>query len=104
MNFCRKVNMRMLGLVENMSGFVCPKCTKPSTIFPSSSGGAEALSKETDVPLLGRVPLDPRVGRACDEGRSVLEDESAAGSPAVAAYKDIVEKIKSSVDFQGSSG
>lgn len=55
----------MLGVVENMSGFVCPKCNVASQIFPPSSGGAEAMAKTLSVPFLGRLPLDPRIGTSC---------------------------------------
>jgi len=72
-NFCRKVSVPVLGVVENMSEFVCPKCNKSSTILPASSGGAARLAADTGVPVLARLPLDPRLGRACDEGDSVLE-------------------------------
>jgi len=96
MNFCRKVGLPMLGVVENMATFVCPKCSKESVVLPSTSGGAPALAASAGVPLLGRVPLDPRVGRACDEGENVFDEaESAAtGSPAVAEYRQIVTKLK----------
>lgn len=70
--FCRKVGIRVLGVVENMSGFVCPKCKTESQIFAPTTGGAEKMAKDLDVPFLGRVPLDPQLARACDEGESYL--------------------------------
>ncbi|KAG7930613.1 hypothetical protein KL934_004686 [Ogataea polymorpha] len=57
LNFCQKVNFKVLGLVENMSGFVCPHCAECTNIF--SSGGGEALAKSLDLPFLGSVPIDP---------------------------------------------
>jgi len=92
MDFCRKVNVPVLGIVENMSAFVCPKCKVTSEILPLSTGGAEALSVETGVPLFGRVPLDPTVGRACDEGKSLYEEQP--DSPVVKVYKEIMEKLQ----------
>lgn len=62
-DFCRKVNLPILGVVENMSGFVCPSCKFESTILPASTGGAEKLCLDNNVPLLGKVPLDPSVGQ-----------------------------------------
>ncbi|KAJ8387086.1 hypothetical protein AAFF_G00160260 [Aldrovandia affinis] len=68
--FCQKVKLPIIGVVENMSGFVCPKCKNTSQIFPPTTGGAEKMCADLDLPLLGRIPLDPRIGRSCDEGRS----------------------------------
>ncbi|KAJ3292436.1 Nucleotide-binding protein 2 [Borealophlyctis nickersoniae] len=57
LNFCRKVKIPILGVVENMSGFVCPHCAECSDIF--SKGGGEAMATEFNVDFLGRVPIDP---------------------------------------------
>ncbi len=65
--FCRQLNLRVLGVIENMSGFVCPHCGQLTDIF--KSGGGERMAAEMDVPFLGRIPLDPAVGRACDDGQ-----------------------------------
>ncbi|GME88350.1 hypothetical protein B5S28_g1311 [[Candida] boidinii] len=56
-NFCSKVNFKILGVIENMSGFICPYCAECTNIF--SSGGGENLSKELDLKYLGNVPIDP---------------------------------------------
>jgi len=71
-NFCKKVNIPVIGVVENMSGFVCPSCKKETKIFFPTTGGAERMANEMGVPFLGRVPLDPRIARACDEGKFYL--------------------------------
>jgi Mrp family chromosome partitioning ATPase len=60
-NFCKKVGIPILGVVENMSGFVCPKCQIPSAIFPATTGGAKAMCVEMGVQFLGAIPLDPRI-------------------------------------------
>ena len=91
-DFCRKVGIPILGLVENMSGFVCPKCTTRSEVFAPTTGGAEAMGKELGIEVLGKVPLDPRIGRSCDRGTSFLEE--FPDSPATAAYLDIVQRIR----------
>lgn len=91
--------MRVLGVVENMSGFVCPKCKVESDILPASSGGAAALCEELGLKLLGRVPLDPSVGRACDEGRSLFEEEDGLNVSHVAkVYKEIVDALVVLID------
>jgi ATP-binding protein involved in chromosome partitioning len=59
--------IRVLGIVENMSDFICPKCETATPVF--QKGGADALSRELNLPILGRIPLDPRISRCCDEGK-----------------------------------
>lgn len=56
-NFCKKVNFNVLGVVENMSGFICPHCAECTNIF--LSGGGEELSKQLDLTFLGNIPIDP---------------------------------------------
>lgn len=65
-NFCRKVGVQILGVVENMAGFVCPNCSECSDIF--SRGGGEAMAYEFQVPFLGSVPIDPMFVRLIEEG------------------------------------
>ncbi|KAF8909400.1 P-loop containing nucleoside triphosphate hydrolase protein [Gymnopilus junonius] len=91
-DFCRKVGIRVIGLVENMSGFVCPNCKNESQIFKPSTGGGKQLAKETGVEFLGAVPLDPRIGMSADYGVSFLDEYP--DSPATTAYLDIIDKIK----------
>ncbi|ORZ01452.1 cytosolic Fe-S cluster assembly factor nubp1-A [Syncephalastrum racemosum] len=91
-DFCRKVGIPILGVVENMSGFVCPNCHGESIIFPPTTGGAESLAKEMDIDLLGRIPLDPRIAKSCDMGLSFLEEYP--DSPACSAYEDIIDKLR----------
>eukprot|EP00002_Diphylleia_rotans_P016908 TRINITY_DN3286_c0_g1_i1.p1 TRINITY_DN3286_c0_g1~~TRINITY_DN3286_c0_g1_i1.p1 ORF type:complete len:284 (-),score=52.59 TRINITY_DN3286_c0_g1_i1:468-1319(-) len=67
-NFCKKVNIPILGVVENMSGFVCPKCTNQTEIFPPTTGGALKMCTEMGLTLLGRIPIDPNLARCCDLG------------------------------------
>lgn len=56
-NFCKKVNFNILGVIENMSGFICPYCAECTNIF--SSGGGEQLAKQLDLRYLGNIPIDP---------------------------------------------
>ncbi|KAJ7583292.1 P-loop containing nucleoside triphosphate hydrolase protein [Mycena floridula] len=85
-DFCRK------GLVENMSGFVCPSCKGQSQIFKPSTGGAKRLAEETGIELLGAIPLDPRIGKSADYGVSFLDEYP--DSPASTAYLDIIDRLK----------
>jgi len=66
-NFCRQLRMSVLGVVENMSGFACPQCGQVTDIF--KAGGGERMAGEMGVRFLGRIPIDPRIAQACDDGR-----------------------------------
>ena len=90
-DFCRKAGIRVLGLVENMSGFVCPKCTHQSQIFRATTGGGAKLCKDMGIPFLGSVPLDPRIGMACDYGESFMD--SFPDSPASIALRHVVRQV-----------
>ncbi|XP_076061020.1 cytosolic Fe-S cluster assembly factor nubp1-like [Oratosquilla oratoria] len=89
--FCQKVNVPIIGIVENMTTFVCPKCKTETAIFPPTTGGGAQLAADTNLPLLGRLPLDPLVARACDKGLNFLQEEPEA--PATHAYIEIAKKI-----------
>ena len=91
-DFCRKAGIKVLGIVENMSGFVCPNCTHKSQIFKATTGGARKLAKQTGIPFLGVVPLDPRIGMACDYGESFFDNYP--DSPACAALRDVVRRVR----------
>jgi ATP-binding protein involved in chromosome partitioning len=79
-----RVNTRVLGIVENMSGYTCPHCGETEEIF--GSGGGDVLAEEMELPLLGRVPLDPAVRTAGDQGRpTVLSAPDSAASRALSA-------------------
>lgn len=66
-DFCNKLSIPIIGVVENMSGFICPKCGEQTDIF--KSGGGELMAREMNVPFLGRVPVDPGIVSASDGGR-----------------------------------
>ncbi|KAI0034462.1 P-loop containing nucleoside triphosphate hydrolase protein [Vararia minispora EC-137] len=91
-DFCRKVGIRVLGVVENMAGFVCPNCKGESQIFKPSTGGAKRLAEDMSLELLGSVPLDPRIGKSADYGVSFLDEYP--DSPATTAYLSIIRRLK----------
>lgn len=90
-DFCKKAGIRVLGLVENMSGFVCPKCTHESQIFKATTGGGRKLCEDMGIEFLGSVPLDPRIGMACDYGESFMEN--FPDSPACKALRGVVRGV-----------
>ena len=89
-NFCRQVDMKIIGVVENMDGFVCPHCGEKVSIF--GSGGGRKMAAQMDVPLIGEIPLDTRMVEMGDQGRldSLMEEADLEINK---AYKQIIEKI-----------
>lgn len=87
-NFCHKMKIPIVGIIENMSGYVCPKCTNESEIFRAKSGGAQTMAKEMNIPLLGRLPLDPRIAQCTDKGVDLIaefaDSKSVQGINAIA--------------------
>jgi Mrp family chromosome partitioning ATPase len=90
-DFCRKAGIRVIGIVENMSGFVCGNCSHRSQIFKATTGGARRLAKEVGIPFLGAVPLDPKIGMACDYGESFFDN--FPDSPACLALRNVVRRV-----------
>jgi ATP-binding protein involved in chromosome partitioning len=74
----RKVNIPLLGMIENMSGFVCPDCQKRYDIF--GSGGAHQEAQQLGVPFLGEVPINIQIRVHGDSGQTLqnLDDETVA--------------------------
>ncbi len=88
-SFCHEVGNPVLGIVENMSGYACPHCGKVENIF--NAGGGEALAREMGVPFLGRIPLDPEMVRAGDEGYAFVKVQH--DSPTAEAVGRIVKPL-----------
>ncbi|KAI8622343.1 P-loop containing nucleoside triphosphate hydrolase protein [Chytriomyces sp. MP71] len=74
LSFCRKVGIRVLGIVENMSGYVCPHCAECTNLF--SKGAGEALAREYGVPFLGCVPIDAGLVAAVESSVEVEAEEN----------------------------
>lgn len=92
-SFCRELSLPIAGVIENMSGFVCPHCGKTTDLF--KSGGGEALAREMNVPFLGRVPLDPTVVISGDGGTPFMGQPGE--SSAMKAFGSIVAGIEKSI-------
>ncbi len=89
--FARKVGMSIIGIIENMSGLVCPHCGKEIDLF--KRGGGERLTKEVGVPFLGSVPIDPAAVDAGDLGRPMVLElpDSPASKALLATFKPILD-------------
>jgi len=88
-----RVRTPVLGIVENMSGYICPHCHETVDIF--GRGGGERLAREMGLPFLGAVPLDPRVRESGDEGRPLSAGLPA--SPAAEAFRVVAERVVEAV-------
>lgn len=93
-----KVNTRVLGIVENMSGYECPHCGEMVPIF--GKGGGESLARDMGLPFLGAVPLDPKVREGGDEGVPAVI--GAPESPAARALRDVARALRGVLE--GSEG
>ncbi len=90
--FARKLNLNIVGIIENMSGLTCPHCGKKIDLF--KKGGGEKTAQEMGVPFLGRVPIDPDIVQSSDTGKPfILENPDSEASK---SFMSIVNKI---IDF-----
>jgi ATP-binding protein involved in chromosome partitioning len=89
-----RVETRVIGIVENMSGFVCPCCSTSFDLF--GKGGGDRLAEESGLPLLARVPLEPAVREGGDEGAPIVL--SAPDSGAGSAFRSLAEQVARIVD------
>jgi len=92
-NMFKKVNVPILGIVENMSYFACPHCNERTDIF--ASGGVERECKRNDVNLLGEIPLDVQIRIGGDTGKPVVADQP--DNPQSKIFLEIAEKISKSI-------
>ena len=88
-SFCRAVKMKILGLIENMSGFICPHCGKGVDLF--GSGGKEKTARTAGINFIGKIPFDPKLVSCGDSGESF--QEKYGDSPTSVAFADIAGKI-----------
>ncbi|MCX8038506.1 MAG: Mrp/NBP35 family ATP-binding protein [Candidatus Sumerlaeia bacterium] len=87
--FCRQINLRVIGVIENMSGFVCSHCGRVTEVF--KSGGGKFMAREMGVPFLGSIPLDPQIVDASDAGTPYVQ--RFAGSHAAQAFQRAIAPV-----------
>jgi ATP-binding protein involved in chromosome partitioning len=94
-SFCARLNLPVLGVIENMSGFVCPHCTNTVDIF--KSGGGETMAREMQVPFLGRIPMDATVVASADDGTPYVHryQKTEAGK----SFSEIVMMIEGKISM-----
>lgn len=98
--FCRQVGMKITGIIENMSGYVCPQCGHCAPIF--MAGGGCELAAESKVPFLGQVPIDPMIVMSGDEGVPAVKKSAVLKQVIDQLTKDILaaEAVKKGKGIQ----
>jgi len=96
--FTRELHVPVLGIVENMSGFVCPKCGAEVDIF--GSGGGQKIAGELEVPFLDRIPIDSKICEDSDRGTPFIVEH--AETPAAKAFMRVVDKVEEFLKQQGA--
>ncbi|HPK53833.1 MAG TPA: P-loop NTPase, partial [Smithellaceae bacterium] len=81
-------------VIENMSGFACPKCGEVTHILPSGAG--RKITADMGVPFLGSIPMDPAIAQAGDSGQAFIHQY--ASSPSARILHDIIDKIVKSIN------
>jgi ATP-binding protein involved in chromosome partitioning len=87
--FTRQLNIPIIGIIENMSGFICPKCGEETDVF--QRGGGQKISDDLKIPFLGRIPLDQQIAEDTDKGKPFIAQQSDL--PAAKAFMKVVSKI-----------
>jgi Mrp family chromosome partitioning ATPase len=101
-NFCKKTGLRVLGVVENMSGFLCPCCGTKSDIFAApASGGPSDMAARAGVPYLGALPLDPLLLSSCESGEAYVTKHPEARG--VKPFLDVVAKVVQACEGEKAS-
>ena len=92
-NLVKRLNITVIGIIENMSGFICPQCKNEIAIF--GKGNGEQMSKKLSVPFLGRLPLDVKTSMASDIGTLIVTKEPELEISV--RISEIVNKIESKI-------
>lgn len=96
--FTKELKIPLVGVVENMSGFICPKCSAEFDIL--GNGGGEKISRQCGVPFLGKIPIDPAICQNSDDGDPFILKN--ATNPSARAFLQVVEKIKEYLEQRGA--
>lgn len=89
-DFCNKLSLPVTGVIENMSGFICPHCNKETAIF--STGGGMKMADELGIPFLGSIPIDPQFVIHSDKGNVMID--LSTGGKSLEAIRSIIQKIQ----------
>jgi MinD-like ATPase involved in chromosome partitioning or flagellar assembly len=98
-SFARTLNMPIIGVIENMSGYTCPECGHHDDVF--KKGGGEQAAKELELNFLGSIPLEAEIVVGGDAGKPFVL--SQPDSQAAKAFAEIVERVEKIVEEDGSA-
>lgn len=98
--FARQVGVPVIGIIENMSGFICPECGAKVDIF--KTGGGKRIAESMGIPYIGSIPIDPQICNESDSGTAFITENST--SPAAKAFTEIVKKIEEFIENAGATG
>jgi Mrp family chromosome partitioning ATPase len=92
--FCKKADIAILGIIENMSGYVCPHCSECANLF--SKGGGQALAQFANIPYLGSIPIDPKLGESLEEGINYVQafQDSEAAQRFKTISRNLLEEVQ----------
>ena len=93
-SFCKRPDVPVVGVIENMSGFACPKCGEITQILPT--GGGKKISTDMNVPFLGAIPMDPAIAQSGDSGKVFIYHSSK--TPTGEIMQKIIDEIKKDLD------
>ena len=93
-SFCRRLDVPVLGVIENMSGFICPKCGEITQILPTGSG--KKIASDMHVPFLGALPMDPAIAQSGDSGKVFIYHSSK--TPTGEIMQKIIDEITKNLD------
>ncbi|MBN1655342.1 MAG: Mrp/NBP35 family ATP-binding protein [Deltaproteobacteria bacterium] len=89
-SFCRQLGVPVLGVVENMSGFACPKCGEVTHIL--NSGGGRQIAEDMRVPFLGSIPIDPKIAESGDQGLAFVNEYVSSATAKI--LQEIIKPIE----------
>ena len=103
---CKQLNLPVLGVIENMSGFVCPHCNQKTDIFKGN--GAKQMARDFGVPFLGSIPIEPALARACDSGNPFIDfgNQNPTAQAIISAFESLSgldKQIQTESAFYSSS-
>lgn len=90
LDFCKKTSLPLIGLIENMSGYICPHCAECTNVW--GKGGGEALANREGIEFLGRIPIDPKLVRVLDDAKEQVNGVDQPALPPGEALEDAIAK------------
>lgn len=103
LDFCKKTGLPLIGLIENMSGYICPHCAECTNVW--GKGGGEALANREGIRFLGRIPIDPKLVRVLDDAKEEVAktNEGGAEKGSILEKENYLDGMEENVIIQDST-